>query len=152
MWQTVVENMIPVVFMIITPVATLFVSLLLRKLAKKWHLEGALQYDQKVDELVIKGIKAVEQKSLAAVRKGRDMTPGEKKLDEAMKFVNAQLVAIKLPEKATSELSMLIESKLFDNVKEPITQVVAVTPVVAVPEGTSVVPVSEPVAPTPATP
>lgn len=118
MWQTVVENMIPVIFMIITPVATLFVSLLLRKLAKKWHLEGALQYDQKVDELVIKGIKAVEQKSMAAVKKGRDMTPGEKKLDEAMKFVNAQLVAMKLPEKAASELSMLIESKLFDGVRD----------------------------------
>lgn len=150
MWQTVVENMIPVIFMIITPVATLFVSLLLRKLAKKWHLEGALQYDQKVDELVVKGIKAVEQKSIAAVRKGRDMTPGEKKLEEAMKFVNAQLVAMKLPEKAASELSMLIESKLFDGVREAPTPVVPVTPVVSVPEGTAVVPVSEPV--TPATP
>ena len=34
-----------------------------------------------------------------------------------MKFVNAQLNAMKLPEKATSELSMLIESKLFDGAK-----------------------------------
>jgi hypothetical protein len=151
MWQTVVENMIPVIFMIITPVATLFVSLLLRKLAKKWHLEGALQYDQKVDELVVKGIKAVEQKSLSAVRKGRDMTPGEKKLDEAMKFVNAQLVAMKLPEKATSELSMLIESKLFDGVREPATPVVAVTPVVAAGDVTAVS-VATPTPATPATP
>ena len=144
MWQTVVENMIPVIFMIITPVATLFVSLLLRRLAKKWHLEGALQYDQKVDELVVKGIKAVEQKSLAAVRKGRDMTPGEKKLDEAMKFVNAQLVAMKLPEKATTELSMLIESKLFDGVREAPVPVVPVTPVVEAGEVTAVVPATTP--------
>jgi hypothetical protein len=144
MWQTVVENMIPVIFMIITPVATLFVSLLLRRLAKKWHLEGALQYDQKVDELVVKGIKAVEQKSLAAVRKGRDMTPGEKKLDEAMKFVNAQLVAMKLPEKATAELSMLIESKLFDGVREAPVPVVPATPAAPVAEVVAATPTTTP--------
>jgi phosphate/sulfate permease len=118
MWQVVAENMIPIVFMIITPVVSLFVAMLLRKLAKKWHLESALQYEDKVDELVIKGIKAVEQKSLSAVKKGGDMTPGEKKLDEAMKFVNAQLMAMKLPQKAADELKMLIESKIFDGVKE----------------------------------
>jgi hypothetical protein len=117
MWQTVLENLIPTIFVIITPVITLFVSMLLRRLAKKWHLEGALKYDEKVDELILKGIKAVEQKSLSAVRKGGEMTPGQKKLDEAMKFVNAQLMAMKLPEKAASELSMLIESKLFDGAK-----------------------------------
>lgn len=117
MWQTVLENLIPTIFVIITPVITLFVSMLLRRLAKKWHMEGALKYDEKVDELVLKGIKAVEQKSLSAVRKGGEMTPGQKKLDEAMKFVNAQLMAMKLPEKAASELSMLIESKLFDGAK-----------------------------------
>jgi hypothetical protein len=117
MWQTVLENLIPTIFVIITPVITLLVSLLLRRLAKKWHMEGALQYDQKVDELVLKGIKAVENKSLAALKKGGEMTPGQKKLDEAMKFVNAQLLAMKLPEKAASELSMLIESHLFDGAK-----------------------------------
>lgn len=117
MWQTVLENLIPTIFVIVTPVITLFVSMLLRRLAKKWHMEGALKYDEKVDELVLKGIKAVEQKSLAAVKKGGEMTPGQKKLDEAMKFVNAQLMAMKLPEKAASELSMLIESKLFDGAK-----------------------------------
>lgn len=118
MWQVVAENMIPVIFMIITPVITLFVSMLLRKLAKKWHMEDALKYDEKVDELVLKGIKAVEQKSLAAVKKGGEMTPGEKKLDEALKFVNAQLTAMKLPQKASDELKMLIEAKLFDGVKD----------------------------------
>ena len=117
MWQTVLENLIPTIFVIITPVITLLVSMLLRRLAKKWHMEGALQYDQKVDELVLKGIKAVEQKSLSAVRKGGEMTAGQKKLDEAMKFVNAQLAAMKLPEKAATELSMLIESHLFDGAK-----------------------------------
>ena len=60
-------------------------------MAKRWHLESVLQYEDKVDDLILKGIKAVEQKSLAALKKDSDKTAGEAKLDEAMKFVNAQL-------------------------------------------------------------
>lgn len=118
MWQTVLENLIPLVFAIITPVILLLVNKALQAAAKKWHLEGVLKYDDKVDELVLKGIKAVEQKSIAALKKDSDKTDGEKKLAEAMEFVNAQLNAMKLPEKASKELEMLIESKLFDGAKE----------------------------------
>jgi hypothetical protein len=90
----------------------------LNMLAKKWNLQSALVYEDKVDELILKGIKAAEQKSLAALKKGGEKTPGEKKLDDAMKFVNAQLRALKLDEKAANELAMLVESKLFDGAKE----------------------------------
>jgi len=117
MWKTVLENLIPLVFAVLTPVVLLLVNRAMQAAAKKWHLESALKYDDKVDELVLKGIKAVEQKSLKAVKSDAEKTGGQQKLDEAMKFVNAQLNAMKLPEKATSELSMLIESKLFDGAK-----------------------------------
>lgn len=119
MIRVILENLIPVMFVIITPVVTLVLSLLLRRLAKKWHMEEVLKYDDKVDELVIKGIKAAEKKSMAALAKGGELTPGEKKMDAAMKFVNAQLTAMKLPEKASEELSMLVEAKLFDGAKAP---------------------------------
>jgi hypothetical protein len=118
MWQTVLENLIPLVFAIFTPVILLLVNKALQAMAKRWHLEGVLQYEDKVDELVLKGIKAVEQKSLSALKGDGDKTAGQAKLDEAMKFVNAQLVHMNLPEKASTELSMLIESKLFDGAKE----------------------------------
>lgn len=117
MWRIVIENLIPMIFMIITPVFATFVSLAMARLMKKWNLDSAVKYDDKVNELVIRAIKGVEQKSMSAVKRGGDMTPGEKKLDEAMKFVNAQLQAMKLPQKASDELSMLVESKLFDGVK-----------------------------------
>jgi len=118
MWQTVLENLIPTIFIIITPPLALFVGKLFHKLAVKWHMESALAYEDKVDDLVIKGIQAVEQKSLAAAKKGGEPTPNEKKLDDAMKFVNAQLAALKLPEKAANELSMLVESHLFTGAKD----------------------------------
>lgn len=118
MWQTALENLIPLVFAILTPVVLLLVNKGLQLAAKKWDLQSALMHSDKVDELILKGIKAVEQKSLAAVKKGGEKTPGQQKLDDAMKFVNAQLAAMKLPEKASNELAMLIESKLFDGAKK----------------------------------
>jgi len=117
MWKTVLENLIPLVFAVLTPVVLLLVNRMLQAAAEKWHLEGALKYDDKVDDLILKGIKAVEQKSLAAVKTDGEKSAGQQKLAEAMSFVNAQLIAMKLPEKASSELSMLIESKLFDGAK-----------------------------------
>jgi hypothetical protein len=118
MWNVVIEQFLPVFFMIITPPLTVFVGLLFRKLAKKWNLETAMQYDSKVDELVIKGIQAAEQKSIAAVRKGGEKTPNEKKLEEALKFVNSQLTSLKLPQKASDQLSYLIEAHLFAGAKD----------------------------------
>lgn len=117
MWKVVLEQFLPVFFMIITPPATVFVGLLFRKLAKKWHLESAMAYEGKVDELVIKGIQAAEQKSLAAVKKGGEKTPNEKKLEEALKFVNSQLTSLKLPQKAADQLSYLIEAHLYAGAK-----------------------------------
>jgi len=118
MWQTVLENLIPLVFTIVTPAILLLVNKALQVMSEKWHLESVLKYEDKVDELILKGIKAVEQKSIAALRKDDDKTAGQAKLDEAMRFVNAQLAHMELPGKASSELSMLIESKLFDGAKE----------------------------------
>jgi len=114
MWQTVFENVFPVIVTILTPPILVIVGRLMHKLAQKWHLDSLLVYEDKVDELVVKGIQAVEQKSLVAVKKGGDPTPNEQKLDAAMKFVNAQLDALGLPQKASNELSMLVEAHLFN--------------------------------------
>lgn len=114
MWQTVLENLIPLVVTILTPVLLTLVHYGLRLIAKKWHLEQALVYEDKVEDLILKGIKAAEQKSMAAVKRGGEATEGEKKLDNVLQFVNAQLRALKLDQKAADELKMLVESRLFD--------------------------------------
>lgn len=147
MWQIVLANLIPTMFVILTPVALVIVNGLVKKLASKWHMEAALAYDDKIDELVLKGIKAAEQKSLTAVAKGGDMTPGQQKLDQAMKFVNSQLVAMNLPQKASDELSMLVEAHIFDGAKAQTTA----TNVIAKPDQ-SVVAAGEVIATTPVVP
>ncbi len=117
MGHTILENLIPLAVTVLTPVLLFLVHYGLRMVAKRWNLESVLVYDDKVDDLVLKGIRAAEQKSLAALKKGGDKTGGDKKLDDVLQFVNAQLKALKLDEKAANELKMLVESKLFDETK-----------------------------------
>jgi hypothetical protein len=114
MGSVILENLIPLVFAVITPVLLLFVNKGIRMIARKWDLEEALVHQDKIDELVLKGIKAAEKKSMNAVKKGGERTPGEQKLDSVLKFVNSQLKAMGIEEKAAHELEVLIEAKLFD--------------------------------------
>jgi len=118
MWQIILENLIPLVFAVITPVLLVFVNKVLHLAASKWKLEEALVYEDKVEDLILKGIRAAEQKSISKVHKDQPDTPGEEKLRMVLDFVNSQLVAMKLPEKAGEQLSMLVEAKLFEGAKE----------------------------------
>lgn len=117
MWMIVLENLIPLLFTIISPPLVALAGWGLQKLAKKWKMEEALKYEDKVDDLVLKAIKAMEKKSLNAVKRGGERTPGQKKLEGAMKFVNNQLRSLKLPQKAADELVDLIEAQLYDGAK-----------------------------------
>jgi len=118
MLQVILENLIPLVFTIITPVALVFVNRALKLAARKWDLEEAFAYEDKVEDLILKGIRAAEQKSLAASRKDEPLTPGEEKLDMVLKFVNSNLESMKLPQKAGDQLAMLVEAKIFEGGKE----------------------------------
>lgn len=117
MGQTVLENLIPLMVTVLTPVLLFLVHRGLAMIAKKWDLAQVFAYEDKVDELILKGIKAAEKKSMAAVKRGNDKTEGAKKLDDVLKFVNGQLKALKLDEKAAEGLVDLVESKLFDEKK-----------------------------------
>jgi len=106
--------------LVLTPVVLVLVRGLLKSIAERWHLDGVLKYEAKVEELVVKGIRAAEKKSMAAIKKGGadQKTPGEEKLSMTLEFVNNTLRANNLPEKAGKELAMLVEAKLFDGAKE----------------------------------
>ena len=84
MGKLVLENLIPLVFAVLSPVVLLLVHRGVQLAAKKWHLEAALQFESKLDQLILKGIKAAEQKSLNAVKGGSEKTPSEKKLQEVI--------------------------------------------------------------------
>jgi len=118
MWQVLLENLIPLIFTIITPVILVFVNRSLKLAARKWDLQEVLTYEDKVDELILKGIRAAEQKSLTAAKKEGPLTSGEEKLEMVLQFVNGQLQTMKLPQKAGDHLAMLVEAKIFEGAKE----------------------------------
>ena len=121
MWQTVVENLLPLFVTVVTPVLLCLAHRALDAMAKRGKLQAAVADEDTVDELSLKGIKAAEKKARNALKtEPEKKTDGQKKLEEAMQFVNAQLRALKLDEKASSELIMLIEAKLFDGASKPV--------------------------------
>jgi hypothetical protein len=113
MFQTIMTAVIPVLAVVIVGFVLNIIRFLSSRLAAKYHLQWMLSYESKVEELVTTGIKAVENVSLNAVKLGRDPTPGEQKLKDVLEFVTNTLAANKLPEKAGTELAILVESKLF---------------------------------------
>jgi hypothetical protein len=120
MGMIILENLIPLLVAVMTPVLLMLARGLMRAAAKKWHLESVLKYEEKVEALVLKGIKAAEKKAMTAVKREEELTSGEAKLAMTMEFVNATLKANNLPEKGGKELAMLIESKLFDGAEKPV--------------------------------
>lgn len=122
MGMIILENLLPLLVVVLTPVLLMLTRGLMQAAAKKWHLESALKYEDKVEALVLKGIKGAEKKAMNAIKKagdGAEKTENEAKLQMAIDFVNATLKANGLPEKGGDELAMLIESKIFDGAKTP---------------------------------
>ena len=63
MWNVLLQNLIPILVTIVTPVLLVLARGLLQKLAAKLHFEGLMAYKDSVDEFVLKGIQAAEQKA-----------------------------------------------------------------------------------------
>ena len=111
--SVVVEYVLPVVVLVLTPVLVLAGRSLYTKLINKLGLEGLAVYDEKIEQLVLRGIQYAEQKANAAAKVGGPKTSGEAKLAMALEFVTSELKRLGLPAKATEFLVGLIEAKLF---------------------------------------
>jgi hypothetical protein len=113
MWDLVLKNLIPIVFVIATPVVLVMVRGLVTLVAKKLHMEWLLNYEGQVEHWVEMGIEAIEKKSLNAVKSGGMATPNEVKMQAVIDFVTSQLNQHNLPVKAADALANLVEHKLF---------------------------------------
>lgn len=112
MGKMILENLIPILFAIATPVLLVMARHLIEGLAKKLHLENVLVYDHKVEDLVTKGILAAEKASQNAVKAGGEPTPGEQKLKSVIDFVNGELAQHDLVGKGGDALAKLVDAQL----------------------------------------
>jgi len=118
-WRIVLENLIPILFAIVTPLLVVLGRDLLAAIAKKYKLQVALEYEDKVESWVQMGINAAEKASLNALKSGNKPTPGEEKLKSVVEFVNAQLMAHSLPQKGGEAIAKLVDAKLMEKINPP---------------------------------
>lgn len=112
-WKTILENLIPLLVTIVTPVLLALVHQLLSAIAKKYQMDALLVYEEKIKELVEQGILAAEKSVLNALKANGTKATSEEKLQSVVEYVNARLKELKLPEKSVPQLSKLIEARLM---------------------------------------
>ena len=110
--KIILENLLPLVVAILTPIIMVLVRKIINKMEEKWNFQMDQDKKQRVEELVAMAIGFAEEKARAALKVG-GMTEGQKKLDNAMKFLTGEIKRFGLDAMAAEQLTELIEAKLF---------------------------------------
>jgi hypothetical protein len=116
MMQFLAQNIIVLIFSVITPPIMMYTHKLMMALANRWKLENAAEYDSQVSALVETAIKGIEQKAIAVTSDLLKSESGKKKLEEAIAWVNNELAQRNLPPVPPAQLAMKVEAKLWDEV------------------------------------
>ncbi len=108
------ENILPVLFTILTPILILLVKRLVVYLEKKWSFKMTIEQQKKLNDLIEDSVAFAEEKAKQAMRTDPAGLPdGAKKLDTALGFAMEQIERLGLDKMAEEALAKLIESKLF---------------------------------------
>jgi hypothetical protein len=110
--KVVGENLLPVVFTILTPILLLLVKRLVSYLEKKWDFQITQSQEYDLMDLISRAIAYAEEKAMAALKTGDDIPDGAKKLEIALEFAMSEIKRMKLDEMAKEKLTQLIESVL----------------------------------------
>jgi len=106
------ENLIPVVFAILTPILLLLVKRFVSYLEKKWDYQVAESQEKKLLDLIARAIAYAEETAMAALKSGEELPEGAQKLDSALEFAAEEIGRMGLDKLATDKLTKLIESAL----------------------------------------
>jgi len=110
--KIVLENLVPLVVAIATPIIMLFVRRLIKKMEEKWNFQIDQDKARHIEELISAAIGYAEEKARSALKVG-GLTEGQEKLDNAMKFVTGEIERFGLDKLASEKLMELIEARLF---------------------------------------
>lgn len=113
--KIVLENILPVVFLIATPILVLLVRRLVLYLEKKWNFQMSEEQKASMDRVLTGAIGYAEEKALTAVKTDPTKLPdGAKKLDAALEFAMSEIKRMGLDDLAAQKLKELLEAKLFE--------------------------------------
>lgn len=108
----IIENVLPVLTMLLVAVISVFATWALKKLKDKLGVDISAQHQALLTKAIEDGIGLAEQWALTKVKRGEAAPAGAEKLDKALEFVTATAKDLKLDEKAKDVLVKLIEARL----------------------------------------
>lgn len=113
-FKVIVENVLPVVIAILTPILLLLAKRLIVYLEKKWDFDMSDKMEAALMDVISRAVVFAEEKAMAAVKTGEDIPDGAQKLDNALEYAISEMKRLGLDELAKEKLAELIESKLFE--------------------------------------
>lgn len=118
MLETVLENIIPIVVSLVLPAITVIANRLVNALAERYDIDIGKEYEERIDNLVRRAIKAVEKRAMAALNRGDEVPSSAEKLEQAIQYVSSELEDLGLKDFARDRIANRIESALFDMEEE----------------------------------
>lgn len=109
--MTILDNLIPILFAVATPIILVLARALVRWLEKKLDYDISVDTEMKLYELIEEGIAFAEEQARKSIKEEKKLPPGDK-LRLAIEYVRARLEDMKLPDMAGDKLAKLIEAKL----------------------------------------
>lgn len=110
--QTLTEYLLPLVVVVLTPVASGLGVLLYRKVASWLNVQVDEKQEQMLRQLVAEGTAYAEQQAMRWAKLRQKPATGDDKLEEALKFITAEAQRRGLPELARDALVAKVEAEL----------------------------------------
>ena len=110
--DTIAQNLITLLFSILTPIILVYVHKIVIALVNKWKLGNAESYEAQVDNLVKLAIDAVEKKAISLAKDEIKMA-GPEKLGAAVDWVLNELAHKQMAQPPKEQLAMRVEAALY---------------------------------------
>lgn len=111
--KIILENLLPILVAVLTPILVVLGRWFIRYLEKKLDFDMSLEVEEKLLEYIHQGVSYAEEKARAALRVDPgNMTSGQEKLDAAMRYVRDQIERQGWDDMAGELLSDMIEAAL----------------------------------------
>lgn len=108
----VIENVLPVLVLILTPILSALLGWVLLKVKEKFGVDIGVARQKQLMEVVDNGIGAAEQWALNKAKLPEGAPEGAQKLDKALEFIADFTKQQGMQVKAKEELTKLVEARL----------------------------------------
>ena len=119
LWQSIVSELLVVVFALATPVLLVLLRKLAEVVREKWGMDISAAQEELVMTVVRQGLAYAEEQSRKALKEGKEPKTGDEKKIEAVKFISEKLETLGVLTWSSEKLSELVESALHMKREDP---------------------------------